>query len=472
MSVFDTAINSLFNSATSESNAIKSVSKSTVAQYYKGFNQIIGLPHRFNDTADPNARTFITKMFPAAPLVLFRPGNIKYTNADEINDAIDGLIPNVFKSDGEILSDLLFDASKDEGKYGVDNASIQKMQKDLASKTSGVDYSKFSKQPIRYFEFDPAVGEYLSYVSTISGHMYSRLTGGNKSWLPPQLGGTEYGGFFTFWADGATSVTESVTNDIGESMISSTIKGVASTVLEVNNILGTNANGEEGAIKSAMNHISQFVSDESAGTIRAGLGDALKGNIPNFPQIWKDNSFSREYSLSFKLYSPYGDPASIYKNVLLPFSMLLAYALPKQNTFTTFRSPFLFQLDCPGQFACDMGLVTSISFVKGGSDGLWGWSGLPRAIDVTMNVVDLYPTLMQSNNTSALYSNTGLITFLDNLAGINLVYSGKDADIFSQIKSSISIAANKIGNAPESLKANAEQFANSVGITAINNIFK
>jgi len=252
-------------------------------------------------------------------------------------------------------------------------------------------------------------------------------------------------------------------------MLSNVIKGVANTVTEINNILGVDANNttEEDMLRNIMNSISDFISDGSGGTIRAGLGDALKGNLPNFPQIWKNNTFGREYTLSFKFFSPYGDPHSIYINVLLPFSLLLALVLPRQNTYTTFRSPFVFQLDCPGFFACDLGLATSISFVKGGSENVWSLEGLPRQIDVTMNVIDLYPTLMASNNTSALYSNTGLLTFLDNLAGINIIYSGTDADIISQIKSLISSRMLRLRSSLQNIDISAQQFAVDVGIARI-----
>ena len=39
----------------------------------------------------------------------------------------------------------------------------------------------------------------------------------------------------------------------------------------------------------------------------------------------------------------------------------------------------------------DLGLISDISWTKGGSQNLWTKDGLPRAIDVSLSISDLYP---------------------------------------------------------------------------------
>ncbi len=45
-------------------------------------------------------------------------------------------------------------------------------------------------------------------------------------------------------------------------------------------------------------------------------------------------------------------------------------------------------------FTVDMGVVTSLSYKKGGSEDLFNKDGLPLELEVTLNCKDLYPTLM------------------------------------------------------------------------------
>jgi hypothetical protein len=109
----------------------------------------------------------------------------------------------------------------------------------------------------------------------------------------------------------------------------------------------------------------------------------------------------------------------------------------------TYSEPFVFQLDCPGYFACDLGICTDFSFTKGGSENLWSVDGLPRQIDVNMTVKDLYPVLTASKNNESLYLNCGMGTFLDNLAGISLFRTEKgQADLITRMKAG---AGSKLG---------------------------
>jgi hypothetical protein len=176
-------------------------------------------------------------------------------------------------------------------------------------------------------------------------------------------------------------------------------------------------------IDGAVSSVAEFIGGSDQTGLRASLGDAILGMNPMFPEVWKDSSFSRSYNISFKFHSPYGSPSAVYQNVLLPFSMLLSLVMPVMTNPGVYSEPFIFQLDCPGYFACDLGICTDFSFVKGGSENLWTVDGLPRQIDVTMAIRDLYPVLSASKNSESLYFNIGLSTFLDNLAGVSIFRS-------------------------------------------------
>lgn len=443
----------------------------SVTDYYNGLKQVIGLPFHWGPRADPNFRSFLSHMFPGASFVGMRPGNVKFTDADTVADMLSSSLPGFITEDGKIDPATLYSAGDGlAGMYGADKESIDRINAELKAKSTAVNYDNYSKKPIRYFEFDPAVNEYLSYVSTMAGHMYSRMTGGNKSWAPPQPGSTSTGGFFTFWCEASTSSSESFSNEIGETMVGSAVKGIASMSRELQFFLGKDMTGE-GIVQSSMQGLAGMISDENAGTIRAGLGDAIQGWIPTFPHMWKGSNFSREYNLSFKFYSPYGDPYSCYTHVLLPFSMLLALVAPRQSALTAYKSPFVFQLDLPGILSCDLGIATSLSYVKGGSDNRYSLSNIPQQIDVTLSVTDLYPTMMQSNNASALFTNIGLATFLDTLAGVNIAYTGSNIDVITRLKTRMNSLLNKGAGAGEAINAAKDQFFINSGMKTLSRIF-
>ena len=68
-----------------------------------------------------------------------------------------------------------------------------------------------------------------------------------------------------------------------------------------------------------------------------------------------------------------------------------------------------------------MGMITNFTFVRGGSEGLWAPNGYPLCIDVTMTITDMYPTLCAASNMALLRQNIGLSSFLDNMAGLNVM---------------------------------------------------
>lgn len=66
----------------------------------------------------------------------------------------------------------------------------------------------------------------------------------------------------------------------------------------------------------------------------------------------------------------------------------------------------------------DCGVITSMTINKGGSDNLWTADGLPRLMEVTVDIQDLYPMMKQLSKGSMTKYNKGLCSYLENLSGI------------------------------------------------------
>jgi hypothetical protein len=425
-----------------------------VAEYYSKLAVMIGRPHTYLGNADPGSRTYTRHLLGSAPLVSIRPGRVKFINTDGMTARIAqrlGIgqkeVQSFIRPSGVLGGNT--GAFNMQNGYGVSKADQDAISDAIYEKQKGTvtDTTYLGTGSVRYFDFDPKYSDYMNVVSTMTGRLYSRMSQGVVSWLPTKAAqvtpvGATNGGFFTYWAENASSVSESFSAEVGQTAIGGIVKSITGMSKEAQFFLGEDLSEAKhgGVINGAMNQISSIIGGQG-GSLRASLGDALLGLNPMFPEVWKDSSFSRSYNISFKFYSPYGDPMAIYQNVYLPFTMLLSLVMPVMRSPSSYSEPFVFQMYAPGYFACDLGICTDFSFTKGGGEGLFTAQGLPRQIDVTMQVKDLYPVLAASHNNQSMLLNTDLGTFLDNLAGVSLQRSGKYIDLASRIKASLASSA-------------------------------
>ena len=450
------------------------------SKYYGDLSDIIGRPHGYLDSADPGRRTYVRHLLSGAPLVAIRPGRIKFVSTDGLAGQIatrlgSGISPeevNSFLTPGGSGVNNVFNMSMGYGVSGAEEAAIKTAIEEKAGAAPVSSPASLGAGSVRYFDFDPHYDEYMSVVSTMTGRLYSRMTQSTASWTKgiamATAVGTTNGGFFTHWAENATSVSESFSAEVGPTILAGAVKQLSELSRQGQFFLGKDfATGEQkdGMIKSAMDSISGALHSNSVGGVSASLGDAVLGLNPMFPDVWKDSSFARSYNVAFKFFSPYGDPMAIFQNVYLPFAMLLSLVMPVLRSPGAYSEPFVFQMYAPGYFACDMGICTEFSFTKGGGEGMFTTQGLPRQIDVTMQVRDLYPVLAASHNNKSMLLNTDLGTFLDNLAGVSLQRSGQNIDAITNLKAQLASGVISLAQLPDRAKAAVSRvFTETTGI--------
>ena len=441
----------------------------------ESFKQVIGRPHTYLESADPSdgtgvGRTFARHMLPSAPLVSIRPGKVAFSESltDALNNAKKalGIDPNqqLFASPGASDAGTFFDRNR---RFGVTSEESKAIEAAINDKKRGTvqDFVDGNSGSLRYFEFEPQIQDYMSVFATLSSRMFSRIRGAPAPWDKFDQGtlNTMYGGFFTFWAENATSVSESASADVGATALAGMVKSVSDLSRQGQYLLADGAQND--MLTQALQGVADKVGGDNPAGLRASLGGAILGMNPMFPDVWKDSTFSRSYNVSFKFHSPYGHPAAIYQNVINPFLMLLALVLPVSRGPSMYSTPFVFQMDCPGYFACDLGVCTGFDFVKGGSENLWTDTGLPRQISVTMQVRDLYPVLTSSPNSQSLYLNVGMGTFLDNLATIRLNESTGHKDVIQQLKANTYRALQQGAGAYSAATSATQRFFTQTGIT-------
>lgn len=264
-----------------------------------------------------------------------------------------------------------------------------------------------------------------------------------------------------FYVDGnsVSSVTDSFSNSTTESSLASTINGLSDQQRELKFLIGSGSaisqiydSGSQ-ITESILGGLSGLAVDMGAGMIgnlaQTGVNSVLHGGKIILPKIWEDSQYSKSYSFDIKLRSPDHDSLSIFLNIIVPYLKLLCLVLP-QNTDelkynpNAYSSPFLVRAYCKGMFNIDMGIITDMTVTRG-AECQWNDNGLPTQIDISLTIEDLYSSLMSTsfdkydhtNNilggvrflndrlnplarSLAVVSNTGMMDYLSNLAGLNI----------------------------------------------------
>lgn len=149
------------------------------------------------------------------------------------------------------------------------------------------------------------------------------------------------------------------------------------------------------------------------------------GNV-DIPDIWLDSSFSKNYSFTLQLRTPYGDPVSILQSLYVPLCLILAGALPRAVGNNSYCSPFVCRAYCKGFFASPLAIIDSVTIARGGDVHGWAISRLPTAIDLSFTLKDLSPMMfMAMGDGGGIWdiitgSNSSFNEYLMTLSGMGL----------------------------------------------------
>lgn len=196
--------------------------------------------------------------------------------------------------------------------------------------------------------------------------------------------------FVTFRVDNQGEVSESFSNQTGESPLSSTLKGVSSSARQARFSFANGNLADIPVLGDALNSVKDMVSGALDSVKMSGLM-ALGGSaFADIPEIWE--SSSAEFptaTYTIELRSPYGTPMARFQNLMVPLSMLLASALPLAAGRQSHTSPFLCELYSQGRNQIRLGMVESLSISRGTGNVGWTRNGEPLGIDVSITVADL-----------------------------------------------------------------------------------
>jgi hypothetical protein len=396
--------------------------------YEPKFGTIIGRPMAFNAKADPNQRVFQDTMLKNNTIVRITPG-IFHFNKENIEAA------------NEILKE------HEEKVKVANNLPPLEREEELNRLNTEYQATLVSKGiDMRYLTFKPDFPQFLRalqlLINRTSTSLFNRkltnASNASRGFLTDIVGAlsfkenAEFRGF-NMWVEKSTSISESVDNSYTSSVFEG-LQGRISRFTRELQAMGLTSGPatSPGQPKEVETEDGLFNAQASAlGQVVQRASTALSGSKIIIPQIWDDSKFNRSYNVAFRFASPYGDDRSVYVNVILPFLFILTCTLPRQDGPSGMMNPFLLQMDCPGYFSTPMGCITSLSFVKGGSEQLWNSSGLPLVIEGTFAVSDLYNALALPLQNQHMLTNYGTAAFLNNLVGASL-YSAEDPSLMDQ----------------------------------------
>lgn len=332
--------------------------------------------------------------------------------------------------------------------------------------------NKQAKSRSSYYTFYPAWTEYFNYVNKMCAAAAVFMgvadvefpyadgsesnTLGSYRWqdaLPSSLNSTFYKGSCAFYVNSETQISESYSNSTTQSQLASKVNsysekarelaflsgGVSDAASALGNLASSAATMFSGVTAKAEQIASRIVVGEyaskfrSQGVIQAimgGIGNSVTGAKMQFPELWQDSTFSRDYSATIKLDSPDNDPLSVFLNIIVPLIHLTAFAAPRSTGLTTYASPFLVRAYYQGFFNVNMGIISSMEISKG-AEGAWTYNNIPTVVEVRLNIHDLFATqtiTIDANNNSNLLdsltnldmlTNQPLMEYLANLCGVN-----------------------------------------------------
>jgi hypothetical protein len=365
--------------------------------------KVLGAPPRFSGLTDPNCRIYGKKIIHNPPIVTILPGRPNFTTlTDTENAEITSEALQKIKDGQEISND------------GGSTAGLEQLVQHLVT----------NNRDQRYYSFKPTVSEYLAGLNQMLARMASRINLENSIVTNPSKSITmvEWGGL-QLYCNKASSISESASNEYGESFLEQMTNGLMSNFAREAEMVLNGAFGGSGTTPEAVTSARETAEARAFGAISkgtmGGVGSLLSGSRLLLPKIWKASSFNKNYSLSFKFETPYGDINSVYYDVISPFLAILALSLPRQVHTAGYEEPFIVRMDSAGWFTIECGVITDITIKRSPDEGDWTRDGLARVIEIDMSVTDVYPALMLSFEKTLMDNNFGLSQYLDSIAGLD-----------------------------------------------------
>lgn len=269
--------------------------------------------------------------------------------------------------------------------------------------------------------------------------------------------------YIQFYVDSDVSPQDSLSNSTGESQIKSLFDSGSSMMKDLkfmadsgglsnfDDFFGDTTNAATEAISGIVGE-GNTITGTLSRIINLG-GEVLQGNNIVIPDVFQSSTYSKSYSITVHLKSPYGSKLGYYLNIYVPMMHLLALAIPRMSTANSYESPFLVKAYVDGIFSCNLGMVTSINIQKRNES--WNVDGLPTEVDVTLDIADLYSALTMAPQTSPglFLTNSSLTEYMANQCGLSLA----EPQLMTKLKNKINLVKGTVFDIPTTVISTVDE---------------
>ncbi len=395
---------------------VKDLQKSIVgSQQASGFSmEEIGKPYKFASTVDPQDRTYrflATRMncvdlYPCTYAMSY----LYSQDGGEKKPASAG------NQSGSMGSAVAAAASKVSGGFSgksADSGSAAKKVSDAASKIAGIrggsggdqsGKSAGSKSIFKYgIGYDIAMKRYRQMCQNYLGDLNPPsglrifLTDDTTTTDGIQTQYTE--NFFQKMADGLSNLMQGFTS-IASSLSSSALNEAVDKLLSENTINTQNIVEDVAGGLGITSQSTKDVMGEVIKGMKQGAKIILKGQKLALPKIWQTSSYSSAFTVSTKLFSPYGSPKAIKKYIIRPLVLILLMGMPQTDDMISYGKPFAVTVRSWGTSFLTLAGITNITLQRGGADSVFNIYKQPLVVNVNIEFTSLVDGVMAFGDTS------------------------------------------------------------------------
>lgn len=123
--------------------------------------------------------------------------------------------------------------------------------------------------------------------------------------------------------------------------------------------------------------------------LKTGASIVLKGNKLSLPKIWDGSNYTPTFSVSTRLFSPYGTPKAVREFIIKPLTMILMMGIPYTEDMISYGKPFALTLRSWGTSYLTLAAITSITLQRGGNDVTFNIYKQPLSINISIEFTSL-----------------------------------------------------------------------------------
>lgn len=272
-----------------------------------------------------------------------------------------------------------------------------------------------------------------------------------------------------FYINPAISYSENFNNSVSASAIAGMFESASDMAKDIGFLLNTGAvnqdlvdKSNESAARALDSVVKKNLEGNNGilGRLIKGTTTVLSGANLIFPDIWKNSTYSKSYSIEIPLSTPYGSRRNIFLDILVPMLFWVTLAAPRQYSVNSYGSPFLVRCHVPGIFSVDCGIVESLTITKGGDGSAWSVDGFPLQMNLSVSIRDLYSEIPISAINGASFTdaynflwNTALIDYISVQSGMNM----KTSELMKKLDVAEALARNVGRQATYSARIRAQE---------------